>query len=346
MGKIRRFLSVFLAAVLVFVPLLPANSSTLDGCKGSVWDSIYPNECIISVHDGARTIAGISITENVYECNDRAYGVVISTGNDSLGWIKIKSAKPSGELAVGLVEFELWLVQQCLAWKDAYSTTLTLVGPDGARHPSTVHSNSFSYRQKLSGSINSYCFLNVCGDTRIQGSFNIPQGAPAGMYRLEFEVKSNLQLSSVQKTFTYSNQLFVAPSTLASTPSPSPSGGSSSSEMVIEGEFSICGGELKETLSAIKGFEKKLHPAHQKRIKDAMKSPQEICGLNLPVARVVCEGVYFGGLEAARSAKNKATLACNHAKKIQRHVPTLVKIKSTKAKSYNGYVFATFSFEP
>lgn len=335
----RRWLSLLITVLLLVIPVIPSSSSTNDGCRGSFWDSIYPDECIIDVHDGAQTIAGVAITENVYNCDDTAYGLVLSSGYDGLGWIKMKSAKASGELSTGRVEFELWFVQQCLGWKDAYSIKFSMIGPDGTSYVSTYVSNEFSYRKKYSGPVSSYCFSNICGDTRIQGYFNLPENSASGSYRLILELKSNWQFSPVQKTFNYSNQLFVGAKTEAPAPTPSPS------ELVNEGEFSICGGDLRETLSAIKGFEKKLHPAHKTRIKDAMNSAKDICGLSMPVALVVCEGVYFGGSAAAKIAKTKATLACNHAKTIQKNVPTIIKVKSTKAKSYNGFVYVTLSFK-
>lgn len=347
----RRSLSLLMAALLIALPVSPSNSATSDGCKGSIWDTVYPNECIIDVHDGAQTIAGIAITENVYKCSDTAYGIVLSSGYDGLGWIKVKSASPSGELAVGSVDFELWFIQQCLSWKDAYAIKLTMIGPDGKSYNANFKASEFSYRKKYSGSVNSYCFSNICGDTRIQGNFSLPETAPSGSYQLVLEVKSNWQYSSANKTFTYSNQLFLRTTAVSPSPSPSPTAtpstnpSTSSSGMVNEGEFSICGGDLRETLSAIKGFDKKLHPAHKKRIKDAMNAPKDICGLDMPVASVVCEGVYYGGAAAAKVAKGKATMACNHAKTIQKYVPTLIKVKSTKSKSYNGFVYVTFSFE-
>lgn len=335
---LRRLFGLMLSTAMFFSVGMPSFAADTSGCRSSIWASVYPDECIIDIHDNAQVIAGHAITEKLDTCDDTFAGIVLSTGYDGIGWIKIKSAKPTGELTATSVGFELWLVQQCLSWTDAYSVQFELISPDGTVIPATISENSFTYRKQYSGSISSYCFSNICGDTRYQGSFDLSQTPISGSYKIRLRIKSNWELSKVDKTFSYSNQLFYGIPTTQKPDTATDSG------LVNDGEASICGGDLKETLKPIKGYEKKIHSAHKKLIKSAINSPKEICGIDLPVKQVVCQGIYFGGTANAKLAKAKATLVCNYAKTIQKTIKTVVKIKATKSKSYNGTVYATFIF--
>lgn len=335
----KRLISAASFVVLVLSSLSAPAVAQEDGCKGGIWDSFYPNECILGIPDGTRSIGGIALTEDIDTCEDRAFGLVLSKGRDSVVWVKAKSAKPTGEISPGVVEFEVWISQDCLSWQDAYAVKLSLVAPNGTVLLPSRRASSFTYSKKFSGPIDSYCFTNTCGNTRTQEFFELPQNSPLGDYKIVLEVASTWSLSSARKSYTYSGQLFFG------NRSPQPSSGSSSSGPVKIENVSICGGTLRETLSAIKGYEKTLHPLQRKRVKDAITSPKDICGINLPVTRVVCEGVYFGTATNAKNARARATLACAHAKTIQKNVPTRITMTKTNSKSFNGFVYVSVSFD-
>jgi hypothetical protein len=217
----KRVLLAFVLILSFFPNVTIANAS---GCPSGIWSNLYPGECILEYSDEAEVISGtnIRIQPDLLSCDYTFAGVKLSTGYDRISYLRLKSVPITGELTKNqTVNLELSLSENCRAWTKSYLANGEVVFQDGSKVSVDLSESNFRYREKFTGSIDSYCFTKTCGTATLIGSFQVPNSAQ-GAATLSLSISYNqastsiTQFSPIFAQYKYSGVLFV--SNTATTP--------------------------------------------------------------------------------------------------------------------------------
>lgn|GEM_PF-5772013 len=215
----KRLLSVFILVAGSLVSFLPTAHAS--GCSSAVWGIVYPNQCILDYPDEATTVAGTNyrIPANLTACDQYFAGVVVNTGFDIVSYVRMSKTSTSGELKPGsMASVEVSVAEDCRAWTKAYLLSGSLNFANGVTVPVTLNEGLYKYRDKYTGSIDSYCFGNICGTATFSGNINIPNGA-SGAATFVLNINSNpttqtgIQLTPISSQYNYTGYLFANGST-------------------------------------------------------------------------------------------------------------------------------------
>jgi hypothetical protein len=217
----KRWIFIFSFALIAnSISIASANAT---GCAGGGWQFMSPNKCVIALSDQGLSQ---SINPTIDKCDDTMYGIKISTGYDYISYISITSIGLDGKLTPGaLVNFDVQIRQACRAWKGAYKILATLISSDGTEIIAQMSAPKFRYNEKFTGTFDSYCFTNTCGDGTYPGTFALPINIPAGNFKISIIVSddpstSSITLPPVRNVMTFSGSLFNGTPTATPTPSP------------------------------------------------------------------------------------------------------------------------------
>jgi hypothetical protein len=214
-----------LALVLIFSFFPNITIANASGCPSGIWSSLYPGECILEYSDEAETISGtnIRIQPNLLSCDDTFAGVKLSTGYDRISYLRLKNVPITGELTkYQIVNLELSVSENCRAWANSYLAAGEVVFQDGSKASFNLSESNFRYREKFSGSIDSYCFTNICGTATLNGSFQVPnsaQGSAILTLKITYNQASTstTQFSPITSQYRYSRVLFAGTATTTPT---------------------------------------------------------------------------------------------------------------------------------
>ena len=230
----KRFLSVLIlvAGSLVFI----SPTAHASGCSSPAWGTVYPNQCVLDYPDEATTVAGTNyrIPPTLTACDQYFAGVVVNTGFDMVSYVRMSKTSTTGELRPGsTASFEVSVSEDCRAWTQSYLLSGSLNFANGVTIPISLTEGPYKYRDKYTGSIDSYCFGNICGTATYSGTTSIPSSAN-GAATLLLNINSNpttqtgIQLNPISARYNYTGYLFangVATPTQSpqTNPSPNPS---------------------------------------------------------------------------------------------------------------------------
>jgi hypothetical protein len=196
-----------LSKLLVSTMLLAALNIFASGVIPAI---AAPNVCTgIDVYNSSSctldTAAGSSfLSPNLKMCDD-GYGY---HGYDYLSHITFKTVQKDGVIGKGQnLPFEAQINQSCLAWNNAYAINVSLISPSGKVYAGSTSTSSFTYSDKYSAPLLSYCSTEICGWARIQGSVQLPSDAPGGQYIVSIHIVSNWPSYSKDLSFNMSTTL-------------------------------------------------------------------------------------------------------------------------------------------
>ncbi len=218
----KKILVVLLMVVGLFPSAPPANAA---GCPSSIWSTLYPGQCILEYSDEAKAISGTSyqLQPDLNSCADYFAGVKISTGYDRVSYVRVVDVPTSGEIKSNQnVKVEVSISENCRAWAKSYLVNGEMVFADGSKVPILFTETDFRYREKFTGSIESYCFTNICASSTLTGTFstsNAPQGSATLNINIDYNQSSasSIQLTPISAKYKYSNVFYIG----ASAPAPS-----------------------------------------------------------------------------------------------------------------------------
>lgn len=240
-------LSSLLVALLFGVALLALGLPTPASadCPPNSRSIIFPNECVLDYPDQSASIGSgataFKTIDTIDSCNDTFAGVKLSTGYDYISYIRVVGANTSGELKPGQTySLDISFVQNCRTWTQAYLLTGELQFDSGGPIPLVIRESSFRYREKLTGSIDSYCFTNTCGTATFSSSFTIPNTGIFGPAKLLVTARYNsasasIALPTVSKNWSYTGFLYSGNQTpsIGNSPTPTPTPTPTSQETEI-----------------------------------------------------------------------------------------------------------------
>lgn len=207
MSVLRVIFESKLSKLLVSTMLLAALNIFASGVIPAI---AAPNVCTgIDVYNSSSctldTAAGSSfLSPNLKMCDD-GYGY---HGYDYLSHITFKTVQKDGVIGKGQnLPFEAQINQSCLAWNNAYAINVSLISPSGKVYAGSTSTSSFTYSDKYSAPLLSYCSTEICGWARIQGSIQIPADAPGGQYRVNVRITSNWPSYSKDLSFDMATTL-------------------------------------------------------------------------------------------------------------------------------------------
>jgi hypothetical protein len=125
------------------------------------------------------------LTPNLDVCDD-GFGY---KGFDYLSELTFINVKNDGVISKGqAVPFVAQINSDCRAWGGAYTLDVSLISPAGQKIAGVTGSETYTYQDKYSSSLLSYCSTETCGRDRINGMIQIPQDAPAGKYTVAVHI--------------------------------------------------------------------------------------------------------------------------------------------------------------
>jgi hypothetical protein len=222
----KRILFVIVLIAGAINPLMPvANAS---GCPTGILSSLYPNECLFEYSDEAKVMTGttLKLQPTLDSCDDTFSGIKLSTGYDRISYVRIPSVSLSGEMKPNVVhKVEVSIAESCRAWPKSYVASAALTFANGISVPISLIETNLRYREKFSGSIDSYCFTNTCATATLEGSFKLPTTA-SGSATLSLAIEYNsssataIQLKPITDKYNYSGVLFAGANTATVSPAP------------------------------------------------------------------------------------------------------------------------------
>jgi hypothetical protein len=203
-SKLAKILVTVLLAV--FMPIsfsAPAQAATSCDLAASSATS-----CFIATNDAGSTYYGHA--GDFYACELTYYNVKINDGYDRIKSIEISGVSASGKINPGSsISASVYLDQECVSWAKAYDIELELVGLANKPLSGTKVSDEFTYRKKLSGRLDSYCFTETCGYSLMTFDFAIPADFKRDLLTLRAKVfaKTVFSRPMLQTSFVYSDVL-------------------------------------------------------------------------------------------------------------------------------------------
>ncbi len=229
---------VFLVLILGISTLVPVSPiANAAGCPTGIWSGLYPGDCLLEYSEEATTVlpgSDFKLQPDLDSCGDYFAGIKINTGYDRVSYVRFQNIGTSGSLNTGKnLQVVVNISANCRLWKKSYLTSGEIKFGNGISVSVPLSEVTLNYRSKYSGSFDSYCFVNTCGDITYAGSFVIPPSA-SGSANFVLGISYNqdsatlIKLSPIEAKYNYSGYLFVG-----STPTPTPTPTSTSDPNTI-----------------------------------------------------------------------------------------------------------------
>lgn len=207
----KRVIALSLSALLAFGVLAgPSNAASAAAlCDESVSTASY---CMLDDTDTGSSYYGQA--GDVHTCGLTYYGIKINDGYDSIDYIEFNSVGRDGILNPGSsVTATVQMDQECRSWQGAYGATLTLEGLVNKPLVAIQASEEFTYRNKFSGRLDSYCFTEICGFTTWEFNIQIPSDFKPDLFTLKANIvpKSPLFGAISPKMLSYSEVFSLGP---------------------------------------------------------------------------------------------------------------------------------------